>query len=405
MLRTIVVGAILGVAIVLAALVYREASYGAGPTEIGAAPPAGAVDVAFVANAVGGTVSVIDLEAARVVGALNVIPDGARPSPFRDIFQYVAQPIVEREGGKNYAQDTDVSPDGRVLYVSRGFLGDVAAFDLATGEVLWRTPIKGLRADHMDISPDGARLLVAAMIYSDDRVEVLDARTGRKLGGFTAGAWPHDVHVTPDNARIYAASLGDMQAPLEERGADENAYSVTVVDAETLKTLKTIAFDAGVRPFAITKAEDTLFAQLSNTHAVVRRNLATDTQTHRIDLPVAEGVTEDDWDFEAPHHGLALTPDEKTLCIAGRASDYAALLSADDLSLTTTIKVGDAPSWASVTPDGRLCVLANNRSDDVSLISIEDAAEIARLPTGRGPKHITIGKVGRSTLEAIAAVE
>ena len=32
----------------------------------------------------------------------------------------------------NFAQDTDISPDGRTLYVSRGYLGDVAAFDIAS---------------------------------------------------------------------------------------------------------------------------------------------------------------------------------------------------------------------------------------------------------------------------------
>src|SRR5918993_282653 len=52
-------------------------------------------------------------------------------------------------GSPNYAQDTDVSPDGRTLYVSRGYLGDVAAFDVASGKQVWRRSLNTTRADHM----------------------------------------------------------------------------------------------------------------------------------------------------------------------------------------------------------------------------------------------------------------
>ena len=98
------------------------------------------------------------------------------------------------------------------------------------------------------------------------------------------------------------------------------------------------------------------------------------------------GVTAADFDFEAPHHGLALTDDGRTLCLAGRASDYAALVRAPELTLIATIPVGDAPGWAETADAGRLCLIANTRSDDLSIISIADRKEILRLPVGDGPK-------------------
>ena len=100
--------------------------------------------------------------------------------------------------------------------------------------------------------------------------------------------------------------------------------------------------------------------------------MATRKVDRRLELPVKPGVTAADWDFEAPHHGLALTDDGRTLCLAGRASDYAALVDARDLSLIATIPVGDGPGWAEVTDDGRICLVANTRSDDLSIISIPD---------------------------------
>lgn len=384
-------------------LFWREASYGVGARDSSGEKTGPTREVALVSNAVGGTLSVIDLETREVIQTLNVIPDGAKVSLLRDPLQWYSQADIEGRGGLNYSQDTDLSKDGTVLFISRGFIGDVIAMDIASGNILWRTPIAGIRSDHMDISPDGKRLYVAALIRSGHIVEVLDTASGKKIGSFETGHWPHDIHVSPDNSAVYVASLGDMQVELAERGKSPDAYTITVADTNTLEVVKSYSFDAGIRPFQLTRDGSRLYAQLSNTHAIVARDLKSDTQVGRIDLPVAEGVGEDDWDFEAPHHGLALTPDETTLCVAGRASDYAAIVNARDLSLLATIPVGDAPSWAEVAQNGRLCVLPNTRSDDVSIIELEQQTEVARLAAGRGPKHVTTGFIPVSVLNRLSS--
>src|SRR5688500_4583630 len=83
------------------------------------------LEAAFVANPEAGSVSMVDVSAKTIVATIDTNPD---------------QTKIERPGTPNYAQDTDVSPDGRTLYVSRGYLGDVAAFDVATGKQVWRRP-------------------------------------------------------------------------------------------------------------------------------------------------------------------------------------------------------------------------------------------------------------------------
>ncbi|MGB5724714.1 MAG: hypothetical protein WBM39_09870, partial [Parasphingorhabdus sp.] len=295
---------------------WQEGNFGTGPLESSGAPTADGREIAFVANAVGGTISLIDINSMQVIDEIDVVPDGKNVSFFRDPIQSIAQSIAEKQGGMNYAQDSDLSRDGRVLFVSRGFLADVVAIDLRTRNILWRTPIAGIRSDHMDISPDGKRLFVSAVIRGGNIVEVLDTRNGERKGHFKTGDWPHDVHVSADGSKVFAASLGDMETDETERNANGKAYRVTVVDAKSLRVLKEHLFEAGVRPFQISEKRKTLYAQLSNTHAIVARNLKTDLQMKRIDLPVKPGVTKDDWDFEAPHHGLALSADESTLCVA-----------------------------------------------------------------------------------------
>src|SRR5438874_1416119 len=60
----------------------------------------------------------------------------------------------------------------------------------------------------------------------------------------------------------------------------------------------------------------------------------------------------------------ALTDDGATLCLAARASDYAALVRTYDLTLIATIPVGDWAGWAEVADGGKIGLIANTRSND-----------------------------------------
>ena len=359
---------------------------------------AGARDVVLVANAEGGTVSIVDARTFDVVKELDVLPDGERAAVGEDApAQALAgQTLVELAGGRNFAQDQDVSPDGRTLYVSRGHRGDVAAFSIATGELLWKVPISGLRADHMTISPDGSRLYGSALTAG--RVEVVDTTDGTVVGSFPSGDWPHDNHVSHDGSRLFNASIGNILVPEELRGARPDSYRLTVVDRETLDVERTYDLDRGIRPYVLAEHDTRMYAQLSNVHGLIEYDLTEGRELRRVQLPVDEGVTEDDYDFDAPHHGLAMSPDEGTLCVAGRASDYVALVSTRTLRPRAIVDVGDAPGWAATGPDGRHCFVPNTRDDTLSVISYAAGREVARVPMGDGPKQVEAARLPASVL-------
>jgi DNA-binding beta-propeller fold protein YncE len=331
----------------------------------------------------------VEVASRSIIGVLDINPARAeRKGP----------------GATNYAQDTDASPDGRTIYVSRGYLGDVAAFDLSSGKMLWQRSLNTGRADHMTISADGRSLFVSALM--DNRVYKLSASTGEINGHLVAGVYPHDVKVSKGGQRLYNSSLGPLGslprsaggAPLAEKPGDP--FQLTIADVGTLAVRDRIKLDNAFRPWQFSKDEKVIYAQRSNEHAVVTYDLARRKVIRRLELPVKPGVTSADWDFEAPHHGLALTEDGETLCLAARASDYAALVNAKDLTLITTIPVGDAPGWSEVAEEGRTCLVANTRSDELSIISVPKRAEVARLPIGNGPKHITVARIPKTVIAA-----
>jgi len=347
-------------------------------------------EMAVVANAEEGTVAFVDVAARAIVARIDVNPERGKS---------------EGPGAPNFAQDTDVSPDGRTLYVSRGYLGDVAAFDIASGRQVWRRSLNTARADHMTLTPDGRSLFVSAL--TDNRVYRISTGAGEITGHLVTGVYPHDNKVSKDGRWVFNSSIGPITSLPRPPGAPQLTetpgypFQLTVADADTLVVRDRIRLDNAFRPWRFSPDEKTLYAQLSNEHAVIAYDLAARKVLRRLELPVKAGVTVKDWDFEAPHHGLALTDDGGTLCLAGRASDYAALVKAPALTLIATIPVGDAPGWAEVADAGRACLIANTRSDDLSIISIATRAEIVRLPIGNGPKHITVAPIPASVIAAI----
>jgi DNA-binding beta-propeller fold protein YncE len=360
----------------------------------------GARQVVLVANAEGGTVSLVDPRRLKVLRTIDILPDGPEPGITDNPTQaLLGQKIVEAAGGDNFAQDVDVSPNGRTLYVSRGHRGDAAAFNIRTGRLRWKVAIPGLRSDHMTISHNGRRLYVSAL--TEDEVEVVDTRLHLIVDRFDSGQWPHDNHLSPDGERIYNGSIGNIVAPEESRQAaagGESPYQLTIADTKTLAPIRSYEFDRGVRPFVITHDETRMYAQLSEYHGVIEFDVDKGEITRQLKLPIDEGVTEDDYDFEAPHHGLAITPDEKTLCEAGRASDYVALISTKRMRATAIIDVDDAPGWAAVNARGTRCFVANTRADNLSVISFAKRKEIARLEVGDGPKQIEVARLARRAL-------
>jgi len=359
---------------------------------LGAATQPASVEIAFVANAEAGTVALVDVAARGIIGTLDVNPDRAKS---------------EGPGAPNYAQDTDISPDGRTLYVSRGYVGDVAAFDLVSGRPLWKRPLNTGRADHMTLTRDGKYLFVSALL--DNRVYRIATATGELAGHLVTGVYPHDNKISHDGRRLYNTSIGPIASLPRPAGAPPLTetpgypFQLTIADVETLQVTDRIQLEHAIRPWHFAPDEKGLYAQLANQHAVVFYDLTTRKETRRLDLPVKEGITPRDWDFEAPHHGLAISDDGSTLCLAARASDYAALVRAPELTLLATVPVGDAPGWAEMADAGRVCLVANARSDDLSFISVEDRKELLRLPIGNGPKHITVARLPGPIVAAVKA--
>ena len=86
-------------------------------------------------------------------------------------------------------------------------------------------------------------------------------------------------------------------------------------------------------------------------------------------------------------HGLAVTPDGKTLIVNSRLNTAVYSYSIPDMKLLGSVEVGKSPDWVTITPDGKTAYVACAASNLVSVVDIKSMKELTRIAVGEVPKR------------------
>jgi YVTN family beta-propeller protein len=396
-----------------ASLILGLALPGAASAWVGPKPQKGVTrPVILVGNNWDGTTDIVDSRTFQRLDRINVVPDLAErmgeimASPDRlGFFLLIRQEVGE--GHDQFNDDVFSSNDGSTIFVSRPSLADVVAIDLATKKIKWRAPVDGYRSDHMAISEDGTKLLVSAS--TGNVVHQLDTATGKRTGVFESGDSPHENTFSADQSRIYHASIGRVYAPTDQPAVDgpsKGGQFFQVVDAKTLKILKRIDMgekleeaghpnmSAAVRPMALSPDEHFVYFQVSFFHGFVEYDLRADKVTRVKELPIKNpSMPREQYLLDSAHHGLALDPTGRKLCVAGTMSDYGAIVHREDFSYKIVDDKITKPYWSTNSGDGRYCYISASGDDQVVVISYATEQVVTRFRVGDHPQRVRNGVV------------
>ena len=358
-------------------------------------------DVLLVGNSAAGTVSFLDGHTFANLGSFNVVPDLQERLAAMSLIERAAYEVVrQQEGGDRFADDLYLSPDGRRLYVSRGNLDDVAAFDLADGRMLWRFKVDGHKADHAALSPDGTRLVVSATTVQ--KAQVLDTATGRLMAEVPTGTYPHANDYSANGARVYNASIGVTALP-KALNLLKGKRQLTVFDAGTFRVLRTYQLAYGIRPAVITPDERLMYAQLSYLNGFVEYDLVAGRITRTVTMPFSPAgaaLDPDRYPNNSAHHGMAMSGDGSALCEVGTIDDYAAIVARPALTTTGFVHypTGSLPYWSTTTVDGQRCAVSLSNANAVSIVDYATAREVTRVPVGAFPQRVRLARIATDVL-------
>jgi YVTN family beta-propeller protein len=297
-----------------------------------------------------------------------------------DVIDPATNKVVGAIEGIEVNHGVAVAPDGSRIYVSDEAESTLDVVDSTTLEVTRRIPLSG-HPNNIAVAPDGRRVYVG-IIQAPGGVDVIDTTILKNVKTLSTKGTIHNPYVTPDGRYLVAGSI--------------QAKTINVIDTQTDKTDWTLQLDRGIRPMAFAKNPDGstkwIFVQLTNFNGFAVVDFATHKEIRRIQNPsLAPGKSEVPGGAD-PSHGMAVTPDGKTLVVCSRLNNELYSYSIPDLKVTGNAELGGkGAAWVTLTPDGKTAYVSNAVTNDVSAVDLKSMKEIALIAVGYVPKRNATG--------------
>jgi YVTN family beta-propeller protein len=273
-----------------------------------------------------------------------------------------------------------IAPDGRRIYITDESLSTLDVVDAKTLKVTRRIPLSG-RPNNVAVGKDGAHVYVG-IAQAPGAVDVIDTATLANVKSIPVKGAIHNVYVTPDGRYAVAGSIP--------------ARTISVIDTSTNTVAWTLEMSAGIRPMTFTWNTDgstkEIIVQLSEFHGFAVVDFAARKEVHRVTLPDPPGQQKEPQGIQGgPSHGLAITPDGKTLWATSKLYDYVAAYSLPDYKLLKVVPVGLLPEWLTIPPDGRSLYVAVAGKDATVVVDNRTKKVVKTIPVGAVPKRNTSG--------------
>jgi YVTN family beta-propeller protein len=268
-----------------------------------------------------------------------------------------------------------VSPDGSRYYISNEAQSTLDVVDAKSLKVTNSVPLTG-HPNNISIGKDGRRVYVA-IARAPGAVDVIDTSSLENVKSILVKGAVHNTYVTPDGKWVVAGSIASK--------------TITVISAKTETPEWSLELDRGIRPMAFTTNADGstkwILVQLSSFNGFAVVDFATHKEINRIALPDLPPGKSTYAFGGSESHGMAVTPDQKTLVVNSRLNSSVYLYSLPDLNLQGSVEVGKSPDWVTLTPDGKMAYVACAASDSVSVVDLASKHEVAKIPVGQVPKR------------------
>ena len=244
------------------------------------------------------------------------------------------------------------------------------------------------------------------------KVHAIDVTNGEIIGEFESGDQPHENTYSEDGKRIYHASIGKVFVASPTFDFLKGDRWFQIVDAETYEVTRRVNMkekleeagfeckDHAIRPMAITKDEKFAYLQVSLFHGFFEYDIENDKITRKLELPVPEvnkDLSPGDHLLNSGHHGIALSGDDKTICVAGTMDGYIAMVDRESFEVTLIERSDDPkkakPYWATSSKDGTRAYVSISGMDKVTVVDYATKTVVGEVPVGNHPQRVRNGQL------------
>jgi YVTN family beta-propeller protein len=300
-------------------------------------------------------------------GAVRIIQTNSAGDSVH-IIDAATNKVIAEIPGIERAHGAQASPDGHWMWISNEADNTVDVIDSKTMKVTKKIPLSG-HPNNLAITPDGRKLYVA-IAQAPGSVDVIDAAKQTKVRTISVHGGVHNTYVTPDGKYAVAGMIG--------------ARNITVIDTRTDMPVWSHYFDLGVRPIAFdTNADGSThraYVQLTDYNGFAVLDFDTQKEVARIKYPDVDKKTDGHGGNTA--HGIAVTPDNKTLVANSSINSVVYVYSIPDLKLLGQANVGHSPNWITLTPDGKFAYISLAGANSVAVLDIKAVKVVTEIKTG-----------------------
>ncbi len=289
---------------------------------------------AYVFNDASGQVSIIDTDAHEVIVTVDV---GLRIRWFASRFF---------DGRRVWAVDGDPSK------------AEVVVFDPWTLKTLQRIPFGTGPSFSVELTPDHRFAITHAA--GSNEVVVIDATSYEIVRRIPTGKFPCDLTLSADGQLVYEP--------------DRDQDTLSVIDWQSGKTLRTLSFAQGSKPHMLTLSPDGGRLWVQEREAFTLSVFDTQTFERLARLPVGKRPATNEF-----------TPSGRYTLTTHIGDDVIKVFEADTFQEVTTLKVGKSPVNSVFHPDGRYTYVTNRQSGTVSVIDVERWEVVKTLTVGGNP--------------------
>jgi hypothetical protein len=294
---------------------------------------------------------------AAVPGSVVVSEVVTDPVTRGPTWRFVKRITFEDPPAPLYAESISAmmaNPATNMIYVSTR--GHLVAIDLLTEKVVWNRAYEpGTCCERGAVTPDGKTLVVGSDLKNFHYV--LDAVTGDVKGKIPTpmSMFNHNMNLCPDGKTDFAAP---------------NGVTMTIADVPSMKPIKTITFSDHVRVFVINHDCTKVYANLNNLMGFEIADVKQGKVVDRIEAPgeMWKAKWADPnlqfYGHGAPHHGIAMLPDESEIWIPDAINDQVLVFDntgpRPTLNMAKSFKSNGQPNgWITVGLDGKYAYMAS----------------------------------------------